>query len=122
MARILIVDDEPLIALMIEDWVLELGHAPVGPAHDLASALSLAESPLDAAIIDVSLGKDSGVPVARVLATKRVPFAFATGHALATSDQSLEPSAILNKPFEFDAFRKAVDAMLAPRTGLNQDA
>jgi CheY-like chemotaxis protein len=114
MARILIVDDEPLIALMVEDWLLELGHAPIGPAHDLAGALSLAQTQLDAAIIDVSLGKDTGYPVARALAAKKVPFAFATGHASAAPDPSFRPRAILNKPFAFDVFRSAVDAMLAP--------
>ena len=56
MARILIVDDEPLIAMMAEDWLDELGHAAVGPAHDLDGALALVDRDLDAAILDLTLG------------------------------------------------------------------
>ena len=59
MAKILIVDDEPLITAMLEDWLSELGHDVVGPAHNLAKALELAKSEIDAAIVDVSLGKDN---------------------------------------------------------------
>jgi len=50
MARILVVDDEPLISAMTEDWLSELGHIVVGPAHSLAAALKLAEMDLDAAL------------------------------------------------------------------------
>ena len=56
MARILIVDDEPLIAMLAENVADELGHAAVGPAHDLDGALALAEDDLDAAILDLTLG------------------------------------------------------------------
>ena len=64
MARILIVDDEPLIAEIAEEWLAELGHAVVGPAYDLKTALSLADGDLDAAILDVSLGRNDSYPVA----------------------------------------------------------
>ena len=65
MARILIVDDEPLIAAMMEEWLSELGHIVGGPAHNLARALELAESDFDAAIVDVSLGKDIAIRFSR---------------------------------------------------------
>ena len=48
MAKILIVDDEPLITAMMEDWLSELGHLVVGPAHNLATAMELAASEIDA--------------------------------------------------------------------------
>ncbi len=81
MARVLIVDDEPLIAMLAQDWLEDLGHQTVGPAHDLKTALTLAMEPLDAAILDVSLGADKSYEVARRLRAQDVPFAFATGHA-----------------------------------------
>jgi CheY-like chemotaxis protein len=59
MAKILIVDDKPLITAMLEDWLSELGHDVVGLAYNLAKALELAKSEIDAAIVDVSLGKDN---------------------------------------------------------------
>ena len=63
MAKILIVDDEPLITAMLEDWLSEMGHDVVGPAHNLANALELAKSEMDAAIVDVSLGQDNAYPL-----------------------------------------------------------
>jgi DNA-binding NarL/FixJ family response regulator len=82
MARILIVDDEPLITAMMEDWLSELGHVAVGPAHNLAMAMQLAESDVDAAIVDVSLGKDNSYPLVEALTARGLPFALATGYGL----------------------------------------
>ncbi len=113
MARILIVDDEPLIAMLAEEWLQEMGHTPVGPAHDLTKALSLAETDLDGAIIDVTLGRETGYPVAKALALRGIPFAFATGHAKAQSSPEYRAAALLRKPFEFDAFRIAIETLLA---------
>jgi CheY-like chemotaxis protein len=112
-ARILIVDDEPLIAMLAEEWLQEMGHTPVGPAHDLAGALVLAESEVDGAIIDVTLGRETGYPVAKALAARGVPFAFATGHAETQSSPEYQAAALLRKPFEFEAFRTAVETLLA---------
>ena len=81
MARILIVDDEPLIALMAEEWLSELEHAVVGPAYDLDGALALAEREHpDAAILDLTLGARDSYPVACRLRALSIPFAFASGH------------------------------------------
>ena len=115
MAHILVVDDEPLIAMLAEDWLLELGHTVVGPAHDLSTGLALAQTNIDAAIIDITLGKDTAYPIAKILAAKGVPFAFATGHAPARLSPDHKSAAILEKPFEFDDFRRAVESMLAAR-------
>ena len=64
---LLIVDDEPLIAMLAQDWLEDLGHQTLGPAHDLKTALTLAQEPMDAAILDVSLGADKSFEVARRL-------------------------------------------------------
>ncbi len=112
MARILIVDDEPLIALLAEEWLGELGHTVVGPAHDLRSGLDLARTSIDAAIIDVTLGKDTAFPIAEILTAKNVPFAFATGHGRAALNGNYDSAEILSKPFQFQAFRGTVDLML----------
>ena len=112
MAHILVVDDEPLISAMTEEWLSELGHSVVGPAADLASALNLAATPIDAAIIDVSLGRQSGYPVAEALAARAVPFVFATGHGADGIDPAWRGRPTLIKPFEFEAFRLAVEGVL----------
>ena len=73
MAKILVVDDEPLISAMTEEWLSELGHVVVGPAHNLATAMELAGTEIDAAIVDVSLGRDKSYPLADALERARRP-------------------------------------------------
>jgi CheY-like chemotaxis protein len=113
MARILIVDDEPLISAMTEDWLSELGHIVVGPAHNLAVALKLAEADLDAAIVDVALGKDTSYPLADALSARGVPFALTTGYGPDGIDPRYRAHSTLGKPFEFATFRRVVDELLA---------
>ena len=113
MARILVVDDEPLISAMTEDWLSELGHIVVGPAHNLAAALKLAETDLDAAIVDVALGKDRSYPLADALSARGIPFALTTGYGPDGIEPKYRTSTTLGKPFEFAAFRRVVDELLA---------
>ena len=113
MARILVVDDEPLISAMTEEWLSELGHVVVGPAHNLATALKLAEMDMDAAIVDVSLGKDNAYPLADALSARGIPFALATGYGRDAIDPRYRAHSTLMKPFEFASFRRLVDQLLA---------
>jgi CheY-like chemotaxis protein len=113
MARILIVDDEPLICVMMEDWLSELGHVMVGPGHNLASALELAESDIDAAIVDVSLGKEKSYPLVDALMARGLPFALATGYGQDGVEPRYREQATLSKPFEFATFRSMVDELIA---------
>jgi CheY-like chemotaxis protein len=113
MARILVVDDEPLISAMTEEWLSELGHDVVGPAHNLATALELAGMDMDAAIVDVALGKDNSYPLADALNARGVPFALATGYGQDAIDPRYRAHSALMKPFEFATFRRVVDQLLA---------
>jgi CheY-like chemotaxis protein len=105
MARFLVVDDEPIIAMTIADWLADLGHTVLGPAGDLASALALAEEQIDGAIIDISLGRHTTVALAVRLVEHGVPFAVASGHAPETINAAFAEGLILPKPFGFEAFR-----------------
>ena len=114
MARILIVDDEPLIAMLTEEWVVDLGHTPVGPAHGLKAALDLvATSDIDGAIIDVTLGRESAYPLAEVLAARGIPFVFATGHSEADIERGHAAVAVLVKPFGLKPFEAAVKTIVS---------
>jgi CheY-like chemotaxis protein len=113
MARILIVDDEPLISAMTEEWLSELGHSVVGPAHNLAMALELAKMDLDAAIVDVALGKDKSYPLADALSARGVPFALATGYGPDGIEPKYRTRSTLGKPYEFATFRRVVEELLA---------
>jgi CheY-like chemotaxis protein len=114
MSRVLVLDDEPLIAMMLEDWLAELGHETVGPARTIPAALALVEEqPLHAAILDLSINGDLSYAVADALAARRVPFAFATGHGAAQLKPPHHKAPVLGKPFDFEAV-KAVLGQLAP--------
>jgi CheY-like chemotaxis protein len=113
MAKILIVDDEPLITAMLEDWLLELGHVVVGPAHNLAKALELAHTDMDGAIVDVSLGKDNSYPLVDALVGRGLPLALATGHGQEGIDPGYRAQSILRKPFDFATFRRTIDNLTA---------
>ena len=114
MSRILIVDDEPMIAMLLADWVSELGHEAVGPTHNTHAALAMiANSTPDAAIVDVSLGEGSGYPVAECLAKRNIPFVFATGHAQQSLAACFASTPVLVKPFDFADDHAAIDTMIA---------
>ena len=112
MAKILIVDDEPLITTLIEDWLSELGHEVIGPAHNLAKALALADSDIDAAIVDVTLGKENSYPLVDALNGRDVPLALATGHGQDGIDPRYRGQSTLRKPFDFATFRRTLDELL----------
>lgn len=116
MARILIVDDEPLIAMLAQDWLEDLGHQPIGPAHDLETALSLTDEPIDAAILDVRLGARKSHDVARRLLANAIPFAFASG-APEPLDDEFHGALTLPKPFSFETFRLIVDELVKRAAG-----
>ena len=113
MRRILVLDDEPLIAMMVEDWLTEIGCETVGPANSVASALRLLESEqIDGAILDVSLGGENCYSVADALRTRGIPFTFATGRGADGVDRRFEGSPVVSKPFDFDAIKRAMSSML----------
>ncbi len=79
--RVLIVEDEFLVALGLQDNLMSLGCVVVGPAGSLADAMNLAETEtVDAAILDVNLRGELVFPVADVLADRGVPMIFCSGH------------------------------------------
>ena len=113
LAKILIVDDEPLIAMLVEEWLVDMGHEPVGPAHSLAEAQALLETAMDGAIVDLTLGADSGRPIAEALTAMGKPFVYATGQAEGQIGDLPPPAALLLKPYTFENFELAVRGMLA---------
>ena len=93
--RILVVEDDPLVAMMLEDALGALGHDIVGDAGDIASALRhIATGEFDAAIVDVYL--ESGLPcdaVAEALAARSIPFLVANGRLCRSARPLLERQA-----------------------------
>src|SRR5262249_39070058 len=78
--RILLVEDEPLVGMLLDEDLGELGFAVVGPVADVVSAVDVAGSAdFEAAIIDLRLGQANAYPVAETLAARGIPFALTSG-------------------------------------------
>ncbi len=124
MARILIVEDEPIIAMMLSEWLEELGHEPIGPAPTVDDAIArIGQGAIDAAIVDINLCGRRSDPVAAALAERAIPFAFATGgHADSVGDE-YKDRPLVSKPYDFAAVANAVEALIAPpgRRHIGQD-
>jgi DNA-binding response OmpR family regulator len=110
----MIVDDEAMIAMLLEDMLADLGYQVVGPFGRLAEAIEAArQEPLDAAILDVNLGGQPVFPVAEVLAGRDIPFVFATGYGDATLDGPWSGRPVLGKPFQGYELEKVLARLLA---------
>jgi len=112
--RILIVEDEGLVALQLQADLESAGHFVVGPARSLAQGLHFAEhEDIDAALIDVSLGRDTSEPIADRLLARSVPFAFATGYADSTAlPEHLRSIPRLTKPYAAKDVHRIVESLV----------
>lgn len=109
--RVILVEDETLVALMMEDLLAELGFeivasfSAVGPA--LAWLASQAAAP-DGALLDVNLGGEMVFPVAEALAERGAPFAFVTGYG-ALPDDRFADAPLISKPVDPAKLQMLVD-------------
>ena len=98
--RILVVEDEMMIALLIEETLQELGCVVVGPVSTLEAALLLArEATLDGAILDVTIRGGAIYPVAERLRERGIPFVLASGYGDWALPQAVQDQPRLTKPF-----------------------
>jgi DNA-binding NtrC family response regulator len=112
--RVLIVEDEAAISILMEDMLVDLGIEIVGPASRLAPALQLArEVELDAAILDINIGGVQSYPVADVLLSRGIPVIFATGYGSSVLPERFKSCQILQKPFDQHRFSEALHTALA---------
>ena len=107
---ILIVEDEPLIAMMLEDFLDSLGHRVVATAETCSEAIArIDEGGIDVAIVDVHLKAGEHVwPVADRLADAGVPFILATGGHIEPPPERHADAPVLAKPYTIDAINPAL--------------
>jgi CheY-like chemotaxis protein len=99
--RVLVVEDESLIAMLIEDALVDLDCTLVAVASNLKDALDKAAAlDVDIAILDVNLNGQPVFPVAELLAGRGVPFVFSTGYGAAGVPAAYAAAPVLAKPFE----------------------
>jgi DNA-binding response OmpR family regulator len=114
LGRVLVVEDEGLVALALEEALTAVGYEVIGPAPNARKALSLIGSEqIDAALLDVNLGGERIDSVAQALADRSIPFVFSTGY----SDVSALPPAFadrraLRKPFQPRDLLAAIEALV----------
>jgi two-component sensor histidine kinase/CheY-like chemotaxis protein len=113
--RILVVEDEAMIAMAIEDTLTSTGFVVVGPAATLNAALELIGSAeIDAALLDANLNGVSVEPVAAALTRANIPFAFSTGHHREGLPASFGSARLLAKPFNDADLIATIAELLQP--------
>ena len=101
--RVAIVEDETLVAILLEDMLEELGCHVLWTAHRVAKALDLMTQRIpDAAVLDVNIAGDAVYPVAQALAERNVPFIFATGYGSRGLSDTWRDRPIVQKPFHME--------------------
>ncbi len=110
--RILVVEDEMLIGMLLEDMLGDLGHEVAAVVPRLKDALAAVErETFDLAILDVHLHGESAFPVAEALIARGVPFVFATGYGERGLPETYRGRPVLQKPFAKDDLERVLKTL-----------
>jgi CheY-like chemotaxis protein len=113
-ARILIVEDEYLIRMLLEDMLADLGYSVAAAVGTIAEATKFAEDgDFDVAILDVNLDSEPIYPVADILARRGLPFVFVSGYGERNIAEPYRDRPALQKPFQNEQLQKTLAALLA---------
>jgi CheY-like chemotaxis protein len=116
--RVLLVEDEALIAMLIGDALSDLGCTVVASAGNLADALDKAASvECDLAVLDVNLNGSPAYPIAELLAGRRIPFIFSTGYGASGVPEAFGAAPVLAKPFNEGDMACALLAAMSGKPG-----
>jgi CheY-like chemotaxis protein len=111
--RFLVVEDEFMIAMLIEDYLSELGYEMAWQTDNIPEALQIIDGSdeIDGAILDMNLRGESAGPIAEALLAKRVPFCFMTGYG-AGAATAYPDAPVISKPFDMSALRTTLSNLL----------
>ena len=99
--RVLVVEDESMVTMLLEDTLADIGCEVVGSASRIDDALAKARSlAFDVAILDVNLNGHQTFAVAEILAQRGLPFVFATGYGATSFPMEMQQAPVLQKPFQ----------------------
>jgi CheY-like chemotaxis protein len=117
--RVFLVEDEALVAMMLEDMLLDLGCEIEGTASSVADAVAgAAEVQANLAIVDLNLNGCSSLPAADILASRNIPVIFSSGYTAADGRRASRPSVALVKPFGITELARAIRKALQDCTPL----
>jgi CheY-like chemotaxis protein len=117
--RVLVVEDEGLIAIMFEDMLMDMGCAAIRLARDADEALRIVENEdFDAALLDVNLGRGkTSYPIADALTRRGTPFAFLTGYGEVGIRDGYRERPVLSKPIDQARFMKTLEKLAGEAKG-----
>lgn len=114
MRRILVVEDETMIAMMVEDFLTDLGWDVVALAGSIDSALAMArEADIDAAVLDVNLHGKESFDAADILDKRHILFVFASGYGADGVCRRFRDVPVVTKPFHRDELERALSRAMA---------
>jgi CheY-like chemotaxis protein len=117
--RVLVVEDEALVAILLEDMLADLGCEVVASAPRVGTARDLVgQKNVDCAILDVNVGGETVYSIAELLAQQGVPFMFVTGYSSSTLHSAFQQRPILQKPFRPDDLRDALKSLRVSRPAI----
>ena len=120
--RVLVVEDELMIRMLLQDMLTDLGYTLAGEAGRIDEALELAkEGEFDIAILDVNLDGRPISPVVEVLIERGLPFVFATGYGLRGVPEPYRQIPTLQKPFQVEALAEAIEAAIPRRLAVHSN-
>jgi DNA-binding response OmpR family regulator len=108
LSRVLILEDNPLIAFDLENIAQEAGHEVVEVCASVAAACRALARPVDVALLDIDVADGQSFEVARQLQRRRIPFTFVTARGRAALPPELKDSAVVDKPYAEPAIRRSL--------------
>ena len=113
--RVLVVEDEMMVAMLIEDFLEKFGCTIVGPVASIAEAIRLATTEaIDGAMLDMNIDGQSIYPVAEELAQRDIPFIFVSGYGKEHFRSEYNNRPKLSKPFRLLDLRRILEATFVP--------
>ena len=110
--RVLVVEDEVLVGMLLEEMLSELGYEVVALSTHLDEALTLARNArFDIALLDINLNGRQSFPVADAIRARGLPFLFATGYGSRILTAPYMDTPILQKPFSLDELKRALERL-----------
>lgn len=114
-SRILLVEDEVLVAMMLRDALSDLGFEVIGPFGRVSDAMVVAiNEQIDGGMVDVNLGGELVYPIADVLLARGIPFVFVTGYGVDGLDQRFRTVPVFKKPVQRQALHRIFAPVAAP--------
>lgn len=114
-SRILVVDDDPLLAMDAAATLADAGYAIVGPSHSVSEADALIrQSPPDAALLDLNLGQETSLPLVHQLRALGIPILLLSGYDGRSLPEDVRDTPRLTKPFLEDVLVREIAALLPP--------